>query len=298
MSSWNRHGWRALCLLLGLLAAAGLPVQAAEVLLESGAVDIYETPVMPPCPDGREAELAAEAARREEIPPRTLPVSIHQAELEYYKQFDADTEREWDTLKAARRLEEAVPVPAGFAPLGASKAGPFVLEKEVFGWMPYWEGSAYTNFSFDLLSTVAYFSYEVNSGTGYATDMHSWSNTPLVAWAHSNGVDVVLCATLMSGHSTFFGSSAAQSNLINELVRLVQLRDADGVNIDFEAIGSGYAEELTAFMSNLTVKMHAQVPGSQVSICLPAVDWSSNFDVAEYEGFLDKCIIMGYDYSW
>lgn len=232
-----------------------------------------------------------------EVPSSALPVSIHQSELEYYSQFEADGENEWDAIKDLQ--SKTLPLKTFALPKGgASSPGPFVLGKEVFGWHPYWEGSGYTNYTFDLLSTVAYFSYEVNPSTGYATTMNSWSNTPLVQWAHSNGTKVVLCATMMSGHTNFFASAAAQSNLIGELIRVVNLRDADGVNIDFEAIPSGYRTHLTTFMSNLATRMHAEIPGSQVSICLPAVDWSSLFDVAAYNGFLDLCIIMGYDYSW
>ncbi len=242
-------------------------------------------------------EIRGELPPPEEIPPAVLPVSIHQAELEYHQQFEAETESEWDAVKDSQAVK--LPVTKTILPKGgASTPGPFTLQKEVFGWHPYWEGTGYTNYTYDLLSTIAYFSYEVNPSTGYATTMNSWSNTPLVQWAHSNGTEIVLCATMMSGHTNFFYSSAAQSNLINELIRVINLRGADGVNIDFEGMGSGYRNPLTAFMSNLTVKMHTDVPGSQVSICLPAVDWSSNFDVAAYDGFLDKCIMMGYDYSW
>jgi len=284
-----------------LLAAVAVSAsRAAEVLLESGAVDDYDAPAMPECPDGQESAVGRRSkavAEEEAVPPAVPPVSVHQAEQEFYDQFGAETEEEWNELKGELG-EEPIAAPPKFKPLKASSAGPFTLQKEVFGWHPYWEGSGYTNYSFDLLSTIAYFSYEVDPNTGYATTMNSWSNTPLVQWAHSNGVDVVLCATLFSGHSTFFGSAAAQSNLINELIRVVQLRDADGVNIDFEGIPGGYESALTAFMSNLAARMHASVAGSQVSICLPAVDWSGNYDVAALDGFLDLCIMMGYDYSW
>ncbi|HOW97679.1 MAG TPA: glycosyl hydrolase family 18 protein, partial [Kiritimatiellia bacterium] len=282
----------AVCAALGLSlpgrAVAGDPNPATPE--DESANWTVTDPVDQDFSEGTPAPASREAA------PAVLPVSIHQAEAEYYKQFRAVTESDWDAVRRDLREKELGAAPRALT--GASTPGPFTLQKEVFGWYPSWEGSSYTNFEFTLLSTVAYFNYEVNAGTGYAVTMNSWSNTPLVYWAHSNNVDVVLCATLMSNHAAFFGSAAAQSNLINELVRVVQLRGAEGVNIDFEAIASGYAEELTLFMSNLTVRMHAQVPGSQVSICLPSVDWSSNFDVAEYEGFLDKCIIMGYDYSW
>lgn len=293
-------GYRS-CLSCGLigvgLLAASVALGAAVIQLESGAVDVYEAPKLPECPDGREAEWFARTSAWGE-PPRIMPVSIHQLEAEYYRSFRAATEREWDEWQAARRIAEIGAAPARELH-GASKPGPFQLQKQVFGFHPYWEGSSYTNYTFDLLSTIAYFSYEVNPTTGYAVTMNNWSNTPLVQWAHSNGVKVVLCATLFSGHSTFFGSAAAQSNLINELIRVVQLRNADGVNIDFEGMSStNYRVPFTAFMSNLAARMRAAVSGSQVSVCLPAVDWYNVFDVAAFNGFLDHCVMMGYDYYW
>lgn len=289
---------------VGLAAVGLLVLGAAGARAESSLPD--GEPIVPLMPEDESVNwivvdsvdqdfsegAAAPAVRATtgEAPSGVAPPSIHQSELEYYGQFEATSESDWDEVKAMRTRA----LPKG----GASSPGPFVLNKEVFGWHPYWQGTGYTNYTFDLLSTVAYFSYDVNPSTGYATTMNSWSNTPLVEWAHSNGTKVVLCATMMSGHTNFFASSTAQSNLINELVRVIKLRNADGVNIDFEAIPSGYRTHLTTFMSNLAVRMHAEIPGSEVSICLPAVDWSSLFDVAAYDGFLDKCIIMGYDYSW
>lgn len=242
---------------VGLAAVGLLVLGAAGARAESSLPD--GEPIVPLMPEDESVNWivvdsvdqdfsegsAAPAVRATagEAPSGVAPPSIHQSELEYYGQFEATSESDWDEVKAVRTRA----LPKG----GASSPGPFVLNKEVFGWHPYWQGTGYTNYTFDLLSTVAYFSYDVNPSTGYATTMNSWSNTPLVEWAHSNGTKVVLCATMMSGHTNFFASSTAQSNLINELVRVIKLRNADGVNIDFEAIPSGYRTHLTTFMSNL-----------------------------------------------
>lgn len=283
---------------ISLWLAAGGAFGASVIQLESGAVDVYEPPRLPECPDGRETELAARAVDWGE-PPRVSPVSIHQLEAEYYRSFRAETEQQWDALKAARRAAAVAETPPSRTVYGASRPGPFRLQKQVFGFHPYWEGSGYTNYTFDLLSTVAYFSYDVNPTTGYAVTMNSWSNTPLVEWAHSSGTKVVLSATLFSGHSTFFGSAAAQSNLISELIRVVQLRNADGVNIDFEGMSStNYRVPFTSFMTNLAARVHAAVTGSYVSVCLPAVDWYNVFDVATLGSHLDQFVMMGYDYYW
>ena len=39
-------------------------------------------------------------------------------------------------------------------------------ENEVFGWHPYWMGSAWKSYPFELLSTVSYFSYKLDPRTG------------------------------------------------------------------------------------------------------------------------------------
>lgn len=186
------------------------------------------------------------------------------------------------------------------APLG-QRAVAKGLAKQVFGWNPYWMGTAYTSFDYSLLSTVAYFSYEVNPATGSYTTVRSWKTTNLVPLAHQNGTRVVLTATNFgnANNAAILNNPERQKTLIDSLIALVQLRNADGVNIDFEGItDKTLRDKLTAFLQTLAVRFHAEIPGSQVSIALPAVDWSGVFDVRAIGEALDVCILMGYDYHW
>ena len=66
---------------------------------------------------------------------------------------------------------------------------------EVFGWHPYWMGTAYNNYDFSLLSTFSYFSYEVNPSTGNYNSIHSWKTSPAIAMAQAAGVKVELAVT-------------------------------------------------------------------------------------------------------
>lgn len=175
------------------------------------------------------------------------------------------------------------------------------LAKHVFGWNPYWMGTAYTSFDYSLLSTIAYFSYEVDTATGGYTTVRSWKTTELVPLAHQNGTRVVLTATNFgnANNAAILNNPQRQKTLIDSLVALVKLRNADGVNIDFEGItDKALRGKLTALLQTLAMRFHAEVPGSQVSIALPAVDWSGVFDVAAIGKALDVCIVMGYDYHW
>ena len=185
---------------------------------------------------------------------------------------------------------------------GAAASQPARLRThEVFGWHPYWREGSLPFYDFTLLSTVAYFSYEVNPSTGGYCSVHNWDTTNLVNAAQAAGCKVVLTATLFGNkqNETLLYNPAARQNLIQTLLAKVQARNADGVTIDFEALtNSGLREPLTTFMQELATTFHQAIPNSQVSIALPAVDWAGVFDVAAYDGFLDYAIIMGYNYHW
>ncbi len=183
-------------------------------------------------------------------------------------------------------------------PIARPKVG-CTLDHIVYGWHPYWSGSAYQNYQWDLLSHFSSFSYEVNASTGQPDNTHGWSTSSAVDAALASGnTKVTLCVTLFSGHSTFFGSSTAQQTLITNLINLVQSRGAHGVNIDFEGLPSSQATNFANFMVNLSNQMHAAIPGSEVSTVLYAVDWSGVFDFSIMEPEVDHYIIMGYGYYY
>ncbi|MDX2362869.1 MAG: glycosyl hydrolase family 18 protein [Crocinitomicaceae bacterium] len=173
------------------------------------------------------------------------------------------------------------------------------LDKVVYGWHPYWGGSAYQNYQWDLLSHMSFFSYEVNSADGEPNSTHGWSTSAAVDAALASGnTKVTLCVTLFSGHTTFFGSSTAQQTLITNLINLVQTRGAHGVNIDFEGLPSSQTTNFANFMVDLCNQMHTAIPNSEVSTVLYAVDWNNVFDFTIMEPVVDHYIIMGYGYYY
>ena len=173
------------------------------------------------------------------------------------------------------------------------------IRKEVFGFHPYWMGIAWEDYQFSLLTTIAYFGVEV-SATGDITNYRGWPVQTLIARAHTEGVRVVLTAILFDSDAirTLLGSGANRSNLIENLLTAVQNAAADGVNIDFEGVPGSQRQNLTTFMQELTATFHDQLPGSHVSIDVPAVDWGDAFDEEQLARTADALFIMGYDYHW
>ncbi|MEO6046887.1 MAG: glycosyl hydrolase family 18 protein, partial [Candidatus Kapaibacterium sp.] len=214
--------------------------------------------------------------------------SMMRQDAERYGRYGFQREEKWDSLNGRMGMW-VPPVPAVD---GCS------LRNIVFGWNPYWTGTAYRNYDYRLLSDICYFSCEVDPATGGYTTVHDWKTTDMVPLAKAAGTRVHLCATLFEGHATLFGSPRSVANLIDSLVALVRLRDADGVNIDFEGVPASQRAAVTAFMRNLAARLHADVPSSVLSIALPSVDWDNVYDVAAMAPYVDLFIIMGYDYHW
>jgi hypothetical protein len=172
------------------------------------------------------------------------------------------------------------------------------LVRRVFGYHPYWAGSNYLNYQWDLLTDLCFFSYEVDPATGDPITIHDWYTSEAVDSALANGVNVHLCVTMFSGHATFFGSATSRQTLISNVIGLILNRGAQGVNVDFEAVPLSQSVQMTEFLTDLANQVHAALPGSMISIASPAVNWNNTFNVSALSEVLDFFMVMGYDYYW
>ena len=117
---------------------------------------------------------------------------------------------------------------------------------------------------------------------------------------HARGTDVVLCVTLFSnsGLETLLSNATYRQNLINNLLAQVQAGNANGVNVDFESFPASQKENMITFITDLTETFHSEIPGSQVTLAMPAVDWNDAWDYNALATISDGLFIMGYGYHW
>ncbi len=210
----------------------------------------------------------------------------------YYSQFNFTTQEQWDSLYATKN-------PNAVSAKKIKSQGGCNLNKIVFGWNPYWiSSSQYNNYDYSLLSDLSFFSYEVNANTGAANTTNGWMTNGAVTNAQNAGCRVNLCATLFANHATFLNSTSAKNNFISTIISLVQQRNGNGVNIDFEGMAASNRNAFAGFMVQLGNQLHAAIPGSQLSIALPSVDWGNVMDVQTMGSAVDLFLIMGYDYYW
>jgi len=219
--------------------------------------------------------------------PRLVPAqdrpSIHMLELEAHRDVIVDYAR-IDSIAAAL----PPPLPRALVPT-----------REIVGYLPYWQYGSYLNLNYNLLTQINYFSAELD-GSGNITNLNGWPRTELIDFAHARDVKVKLCATLFGGTSlaTLLGSATNRQRAINNLLDEVQAAGAAGVDIDFELMPSGQKENMVTFMQDLTTAFHTNIPGSIVTMAMPAVDWSGRWDYNALAGIVDGLFIMGYDYHW
>jgi spore germination protein len=219
--------------------------------------------------------------------PDTQRISIHQLENRIYSGTTPENYIE---------KENSIAVPSKLNSTGTRN-----ITKMVLGWHPYWVSStAHTLYDYEVLSHIAYFSYEVDTATGGYISLHDWNTTPIIDYAHLRGVKVLLTVTNFgsSSNTKILSDTVKQKVMINSLITLLKARNGDGINFDFEIVALSQRTNLVNFMKRASGMIKAVIPSAELSLAAPAVDWSGSWDLGSLSQFCDYIIIMGYDYYW
>lgn len=174
----------------------------------------------------------------------------------------------------------------------------FKLEYEVFGWYPYWEENLFKNLNYSLLTTIAYFSYELDPLTGNPTTTHDWETTPLIDSAKAHGVKILLTVTNFnqSNNQTFLKNNKAINTFIKQIKSLLQKRSADGVCLDFEGVTGSQKTAYAKFITLLSQELKKENPDYLIYMTVPSVDWSKSLDFETLIPAVNEFVIMGYGY--
>lgn len=171
---------------------------------------------------------------------------------------------------------------------------------KVFGWHPYWMGSAYKAYHFEYLSYLSWFSYNVDPATGKYNNpdvIEMWKNsTELFQLAKANGCKVLLTITSHSkiGNDQFLSDLSSQDVLIDSLISLLKGR-GDGIDVNFEQIRDGRERELTIFLNKLSTQLKKY--NYVLTVDLPIKDDYNNYLFDQLKG-VDLFIVTGYDYFY
>tara|TARA_B110001452_G_scaffold184345_1_gene154940 strand:+ start:4443 stop:6242 length:1800 start_codon:yes stop_codon:yes gene_type:complete len=188
-------------------------------------------------------------------------------------------------------------------------------EIEVFGWHPHWMKSKWKNYPFNLLSTIAYFSYKVDPVSGNPQnplDLIGWTETDFVKTAKQNRTKALLTVSLHGENNliNFLESDISiWENLFSKVSSYVIEKDADGIDINFESLPSSQRSNFLKFIKKfkeyLDIEFYKKNKGySFLSLSIPSsqnmVNYSikrlSDMKIKNGSDLVDLFIIMGYDF--
>ncbi|MET1231553.1 MAG: FlgD immunoglobulin-like domain containing protein [Candidatus Limnocylindrales bacterium] len=190
------------------------------------------------------------------------------------------------------------------------------LRREVFGFLPYWElTDASTRLDYSVLSTIAYFGVGADKD-GHLIRKHAngtrdvgwagWTSSALTAVineAHAKRTRVVLTVqrfawttNQVAATKALLASPDARRTLAGEIAKAVADRGADGVNLDFEPIPSGYGDEYVAFVRSVRKALDARAAGYQLTFDTTGSIGTYDLAALTARGAADAVFIMGYDY--
>jgi hypothetical protein len=197
----------------------------------------------------------------------------------------------------------AAPAPAPPA-LAASR----IASHEAFGFLPYWALPDPASIDMSGLTTVAYFSLDVNpdgtvdespSSSGWV-GYQSQALANFVTEAHHNGQRAVLTATCFdqAALDALTHDPSAQSTLASTLVTLVRAKNLDGVNLDFEGTGATDRIGLDQLVATVSNALRRADPAWQFTVdtyASSAADPKGFYDVAGMAPYVDAFVVMAYD---
>lgn len=209
-------------------------------------------------------------------------------------------------LGAGARINLA---PATSAPTAAPASlvnQPPLAGRENFAFAPYWTLPQSSSFNLTGLSTLAYFSIDVNpngtldeSGSGW-NGFESQALTNLISRAHAAGERVVLTVTDFDQGSldALTSSPSAPGALSSALIPLLDAKSLDGVNFDFEGDGSNDQAGLTNLITSVAAALRGADPHWQITMdtyASSAGDAGGFYNIPALAPAVDAFFVMDYE---
>lgn len=177
------------------------------------------------------------------------------------------------------------------------------MNSVVFGYLPEWMLETARNYlKYNLITHLSVFPFNVNSD-GSLTYPKEWPWNDVIENAQLNDVKIILTAFSSSTEDihNLLTNQELKLRFFQTLKDNLEKYKLDGVNIDFESLkAEDKGERINTFMHELTQYLHFHVPGSEVSIAGPAVNWDGMWDLTGLANSCDYIFVMSYCYfgSW
>jgi spore germination protein YaaH len=174
---------------------------------------------------------------------------------------------------------------------------------EVYTWYPYWMGDVWKSYDLNLISTISFFSYNIDPKTGNymnPAQIKQWRETDLLDSAKKHNTKVLLSLALEGegNHLEYLDNEASWNTTIDSISVLLKERDADGIEIEFMDIPLEMDAKFLRFVASLKENLEYRFITKQMtlSLVIPAAPDKFPFDLEKLDESVDLFIVKGLDY--
>lgn len=128
-------------------------------------------------------------------------------------------------------------------------------------------------------------------------DLSYLADKEYVKTVHDMGLEVWPTVTDFDKNIDFaaiYGAESSRSALIGNIMYFIKEYDLDGINIDFEKVTAGDADDFTQFIRELSVEMRKSGKVLSVDTYIPT-EYTAYYDRKEIATVADYLVIMAYD---
>ena len=187
--------------------------------------------------------------------------------------------------------------------------------KVVYGFLPFWNLKYESNFRYNLLTHLVFFGLDIDASGNIRTRTDDGFTEPgwsayksesfsrITRRARDNGVKISLVLRAMDQATieSIINSPIKQRRLLTSVIEVINLKNLDGINIDFEYAGTPTPQlqsHFTQFIKYLSDNLKTKYPSLELSIDVFA-DTALKpriWNLTELEPLLDHIIVMAYDF--
>lgn len=207
----------------------------------------------------------------------------------------------WQQRPKDEPVAQVAPPPLGPVPMATPSAFAAPKGRRVYGYLPYWTKKTAV-IPWGTVTQVAWFSAGIGE-SGAITSLAGWNTQDakdFIKLAHSKGAQVTLTFTQFStaAISKILATAESRQKAVDNIVATVIAGGGDGCNIDFEGLAKADRDKMNAFVQLLSATFAQKLPGADVTLATPAVDWSGAWDYQFLAEHSDGLMIMAYALHW
>lgn len=186
--------------------------------------------------------------------------------------------------------------------------------KEIFGFFPYWMMPVQNKVNINDITAISIFGIGVDGQGNIVTQDSNGNPDPGWQMWQGNKLDSLIKRAKNQNTKVYLTfesfndanieslalSAAAQKHFISNAIYMVNERNLNGINIDFEYLGTPtqqVRDGFTRLITNLSLELQHQMPGSDLTVDTYLVSGSEQdiFDLPLLAKSVNAFVIMGYD---